>query len=507
MENINNSGAQITVLKYPENVRQRVGMYLSSKEHAVFEIIDNSIDEFLAGYANNISLYIYDNNVIQIADNGRGIPVEPHKDPEYNGLSQVEVAATVLHAGGKFDNAEDAYKTVTAGLNGVGLSCVNATSSNMQIDVYKNNKKYTANFEKGYIVSNLTEITPAENELGQTGTVVSFILDPEIWGEDTTLDTHKIKNRMQQLAFLNPGLTLVYCNQKDEPEKEPIAYYYPDGVNAYIKKIVGIKKNIIEDIVAKTSTINDVEINIALAYTESYSSDILTFCNNINTEDGGDHLIGFRAGLLKAINDFAINNKYIKEDNKFEAADVLEGCSAIVSIKVKEPHFISQAKNKIDMRHVRTIVSNFTENMVSLYFDKYPDNAKTIVEKCITAYNTRKYVQKARENMRKNKELFEGSMAGKIADCQSKKPEECELFIVEGNSAGGTAKNARDRRTQAILPIFGKILNVEKTRMDKVLTNDKLLDVLRAIKCGIGEEFDINKLRYNKIVLASDADK
>ena len=500
-ENINN-GAQITILRYPDNVRQRVGMYLSSKEHAVFEIIDNSIDEFLAGYAKNISVNIT-GDIITVRDDGRGIPIEPHKDPEYKGLSQVEVAATVLHAGGKFDNAEDAYKTVTAGLNGVGLSCVNATSSDMFINIYRDNKVYQAHFAKGKIIEHLHLIT--DNSEEYDGTEISFVLDPEIWGADTSLNLNKIKTRLEQLAFLNPGLTTIFSVGAEE-DNEYITYHYPDGLKDYVKKNIGVKTNIIEDIIYKNSIVSDTDISVALTYTDTYTSDITTFCNNINTEDGGDHLIGFRFGLLKAINDYSINNKFIKEENKFEINDVLEGICAIVSIKVKDPKFISQAKNKIDMRNVRTILTSFTESLISSYFDKYPDNAKIIIEKCITASEARKSAQKAREHIRKNKNILEGSLAGKIADCQSKNPEECEVYIVEGNSAGGTAKAARDRKYQAILPIFGKVLNVEKTRIDKVYANEKLLDVLRALKCGIGEDFDINKLRYHKIILASDAD-
>lgn len=422
------NGAQITILRYPENVRQRVGMYLSSKEHAVFEIIDNSIDEFLAGYAKNISVNIF-NNIITIRDDGRGIPIEPHKDPEYKGLSQVEVAATVLHAGGKFDNAEDAYKTVTAGLNGVGLSCVNATSSNMDIYIYRDGTVYKASFSKGIITQHLHKI--ADNSEECNGTEIQFQLDPEIWGEDISVNQNKIKTRLEQLAFLNPGLTTIFSNGTTESDEYYI-YCYTDGLKDYVKKIIGVKANIVEDIIYKTNVISDTDVSVAFTYTDTYTSDVITFCNNINTEDGGDHLIGFRAGLLKAINDYAITNKFIKEENKFEANDVLEGICAIVSIKVKDPHFISQAKNKIDMRNVRSILTSFTESLVSSYFDKYPENAKIIIEKCITASEARKSAQKAREHIRKNKNILDGSLAGKIADCQSKDPEECEVYIVEG---------------------------------------------------------------------------
>ena len=420
------NGAQITILRYPDNVRQRVGMYLSSKEHAVFEIIDNSIDEFLAGYAKNISV-CFTGDVITIRDDGRGIPIEPHKDPEYKGLSQVEVAATVLHAGGKFDDAEDAYKTVTAGLNGVGLSCVNATSSDMIINIYKDSSVYQAHFAKGLIVEHLHLLADKTDECN--GTEICFRLDPEIWGEDVFPNQNKVKTRLEQLAFLNPGLTTIFS---DGTEENTIAYHYPDGLKDYVNKIIGVKANIIEDTIYKNSIVSDVDVSVALTYTDTYTSDVITFCNNINTEDGGDHLIGFRAGLLKAINEYAVNNKFIKEENKFEANDVLEGICAIVSIKVKDPKFISQAKNKIDMRNVRTVLTSFTESLVSSYFDKYPDNAKIIIEKCITASEARKSAQKAREHVRKNKNILEVSLAGKIADCQSKNPEECEVYIVEG---------------------------------------------------------------------------
>lgn len=430
INNTENNGAQITVLKYPENVRQRVGMYLSSKEHAIFEIVDNSIDEYLAGYAKTIVVSIDKDHCITIRDDGRGIPVEPHKDPEYEGLSQVEVAATVLHAGGKFDDAEDAYKTVTAGLNGVGLSCVNATSSQMSITVYKKGKLYNCYFEKGYIVQNLAIV--GEDPESPNGTEISFVLDPEIWEESAVLNLNRIKTRLQQLSYLNPGLTLIFQNEEDGTDE---SYYHPDGLNEYINKIVGVKTPVIENTIKKDGTVNDVEMSIALTYTDTYTSDVLTFVNNINTEDGGDHLTGFKAGLLKTINTYALENKMIKEDHKFEVNDVLEGITAIVSIKVKEPHFISQAKNKIDMRYLRPILSSFTEEMVMSALDKCPEDAQNIIEKCISAYNARKAAQKARENIRKNKGILDGSLAGKIADCQSKDPKECEVFIVEGRDA------------------------------------------------------------------------
>lgn len=502
MKQQNENGAAISILRFPDCVRQRVGMYLSNKEHAIFEIIDNSIDEYLAGYATTITVNI-NNNEITVSDNGRGIPIEKHSDPEYEGLTQLEVAATVLHAGGKF-NDEDSYKTITTGLNGVGLSCVNATSSEMTISVIKNHKKYQADFAKGLIIKNLYYVEDSEEN---NKTIITFKLDPEVWGEDLSLDLKKINKRLQQLCFLNPNLKIEFnYNIESTEEQGSYSYCYKEGLRDYLNKLSSSKTCIVKEVTA-SKTLNDTIIDLAFVYTDSFNSETLSFCNNINTEDGGDHLIGFRSGLLKAINSYAIENKYIKEDNAFEQNDVLEGICSIISIKVKEPKFISQAKNKINMREIRSIITNYVKDVVTEYFDQYPEEAKTIINKNINAFNARKAAAKARESVRKNKDVIEGSTVGKLADCSSKDPEQCEIFLVEGDSAAGSAKSARDSKYQAILPVFGKILNVEKARLNKVLESEKLLDLLRSLRCGIGEDFDINKLKYHKIILMSDADE
>lgn len=493
--------AQISVLEFPDNVRKRKEMYLPNKDHSIFEIVDNAIDEHLAGYATMIAVAIVEDTIV-VEDNGRGIPITKH--PKYPKLSQAEVAYTVLHAGGKFGGG--GYK-ISGGLHGVGASVVNALSEQLSLAIKTGGKKYQIDFSKGHIINHVHVVEEGLEDT-DTGTEVQFKLDPEIW-KDETLDLKRIRRRIQQLAYLNPGLTLYLYIDTDDKDgkrvKEEATYYYPDGLTSYVEKLTK-NKTLLTNIVGTKENVDGNEISIAMAYTNAYSEETYSFCNNISTEDGGDHLTGFKMGLTKAINDYAVTNKFIKEENKFESDDTREGIVAIIAIKVEEPAFEGQAKSKLKMTEIRTIVRKMTEEFITSYLDKNPDEAKIILDKIGMAANARKAAQRARETARKQKDIMGGSFVGKLADCQTKDPKEAEIYIVEGDSAGGSAKSGRDRRTQAILPLRGKIINVEKARLDKVLANNEIKSMITAFGTGIAEDFDISKLRYHKIIIMTDAD-
>lgn len=424
---------EISLLRYPDNVRKRKEMYLTDKNHAVFEIVDNAVDEFAAGYCTAIAVAIVDGKVI-VEDNGRGININPHKDPEFKGLSQAEVAFTTLHAGGKFgDSGANSYKTATGGLHGVGSACVNAVSSNMELYVYNGGKKYEVKFEKGIITQNLTAIEEGHGD--KTGTEVHFVLDDEVW-EDEKFDLKKIQKRIRQLAYLNPGLLIyLYIDSEDKDGKRvkiEEQYHYEDGLKSYMERLLK-GKSPLSDVMYHTTNIDDIEIHLSFAYTDGYNQDIYTFVNNIATENGGDHLIGFQHGLAKTIEKYALENDFIKNSSDIEAADTREGLIAIVSVKVKEPKFEGQGKSRIRMGNVRTAVRKATEEYLLDYLNQNPDEAKTIINKTLTAAKARKAAKKARDAARVQKEIVDAQgLPGKLADCSSKKPEECEIFLVEG---------------------------------------------------------------------------
>lgn len=495
--------AQITVLEFPYCVQQRKGMYLSSKDQAIYEIIDNGIDEHAAGYANTIILKIDKDQVITVIDNGRGIPVTKHS--KYKDLSQAEVAYTVLHAGGKFgDSAEGSYKTVTGGLNGVGASVVNALSEWLELEIYTNNEIYKVRFEKGKIVDKLKQTGTYDQEI--TGTSVSFKLDDDIWKEEY-LDLKHIVTRMRELAFLNPKLKLVMdIDTVDKDGNDFVnkdTFEFPEGLKSYIERLTK-SRTIITPIFGDEIMIDDMQISFAFANTEAYSEEIKSYVNNISTHDGGDHLIGLKHGISAAVNKYALETKVLK-DSKFEIADALEGVVGIISIKVIEPQFDGQSKSKIKMPKIKNPIRDAIADYCYTMLDSNPDIAKVIMDKALLAQKARSQAAKVRESIRKQKTLTDGNPE-KFAHCQSKDPAVCEVWVAEGDSAGGSLKMGRDRKNQAILPIFGKILNVEKSNLIDVLKNPKLLDLLKALKCGIGEEFDIEKIRFHKIILASDAD-
>lgn len=486
--------AQIEEKDFPECVRIRRGMYISSQNQAVTEIIDNSVDEHFAGHCDTIATVII-GDVITIQDNGRGIPVIPSlKDPS---KSQVEQAFTTLHAGGKF-GGKGGYSKKTSGMNGVGGSCVQALSEWMNVYVQTGEKKYEINFEKGFCTQKVREI-PLEEEY-ERGTTVSFKLDEEIWSDADPLNLKALKRRIKQIAYLNPGLTM-YMYADTDTDKIEETYIYPEGLKSYVEELTAKKKRL-TDVIGMSTTLNDIDIEIGMTYTDVYNEELYTFCNNMATVDHGDHLTGFTMGLTSAIKSYM---EHYKINFECKSEDIKEGLVAVVAVRVGDPIFEGQAKTKLRMQSVRNAVKNVTEQAILDYLDKNPDIAKSILAKIEQAARARIAAQKARETARKSKSLVDGNPA-KIADCSSKNPEESELWLVEGDSAGGSAKQGRDRRTQAILPVFGKINNVEKSRLADVLKNQKLNEVVKAGKFGIGEDFDLSKSRYHKYIISADAD-
>ena len=503
--------AQISILKFPENVRRRKEMYLNDPNHCLYEIVDNAIDEHSAGYCTAIVVAIID-GLVSVEDNGRGIPVTPHKDPEYAGLSQAEVAFTVLHAGGKFGE-KTGYQTATGGTHGVGSSCVNAVSETLSLIVSTGGHKHQVDFAKGLIVKKMHKIKEKPED-GFTGTEVCFKLDSEIWGEET-YDLAKIKKRLRQVAYLNPGLFVALILDTDDQDgkrvKSEDQFMFEDGIKAYVDRLLkgktAVTKTVDLHVETENEKIGKMDVAIAFTYTDGFTEEVFPFVNNIPTEAGGDHLVGFRQGLFKSIELYAKDNNILKKNDKLEADDVMDGIIAIISVKVKEPKFEGQSKSRIRMPEVRAAVKNAVEEYMTDYLSKHPDQAKAIMDKTLQAAKSREAAARAREASRKGKELAaDAGLPGKISDCRSKDPSECELFLVKGDSAAGSCCQGRDSRIQAILPVFGKILNVEKSRIDKVLKNPKLMDMLKAFKCGIGKDFDVTKTRYHKIVLLSDAD-
>lgn len=524
--------ANISVLDYPENVRLRRGMYLLNPDHTVFEIVDNATDEYAAGHADRIDVSIIDDEVIVI-DNGAGIPVTPHKDPRYKGLSQAEVAYVTLHAGGKF-NTEGGYRTNSAGLNGVGASCVNAVSSKVNLIIRADGKEYEIDFAKGKTTKHLyvkNEKVPKK----KTGTEVHYVLDKEVWGEEWFDFTH-IRNRLQELAYLNPGLTISFKVKSHTVDNNPVEmeaeFHYPDGIKEFIDDSVKGKEILAEPLIINDKTkytvkihpskeidgkvVTDYEksveekrtmdIDIAIVYTGSYSSTLLSFVNNVRTEYGGDHETGFKMGVFGALKKYLVEKNLIKNDKDVESDDCREGMTAIVSIKLKDPNYEGQGKGKIRMNIVRQAVKKSVEKALSQYLEENDERAQKITEKVLQAIRAREAARKARAVSRGLKNIEKVKNVEDLADCSCKDPEDSEIFLVEGDSAGGSAKQGRDRVYQAILPVFGKILNAEKANIEQTLKSVKIKDLVRALHCGIGENFDIDKLRYHKIILMADAD-
>lgn len=494
MEDLEYTGHSIKVLKGLEAVRKRPGMYIgdtniSGLHHLVYEVVDNCIDEAMAGYCTEIEVILTKEGGAKISDNGRGIPVDIH--PTEN-ISAATVALTVLHAGGKFDQ-----KTYSGGLHGVGVSVVNALSKTLQMTIYKHNQIYRQDFAQG-IPQNDLEII---GETKRNGTTIEFIPDETIF-EVVEFDREILKKRFKELAYLNRQITIHFIDERGDFNE---TYHFEGGLSQFINDIN--KKPFISPIIGFEGKDENVEVEVALAYNEGFDEKVLSFVNNIHTTDGGTHEAGFRMGLTRAIINYIDENANAREkDSKVTGDDLREGLVAIISVRVIDPQFVGQTKGKLGSSFVRPIVQKLSFEKIAKFFEENPNEAKAIMQKALLAARGREAAKKARELTRKKESFSVGTLPGKLADCQSKDPSISELYLVEGDSAGGSAKQGRDRVYQAILPLRGKILNVEKSRLDKILKSEEIKNLITALGCGIGEEFDITKARYNKVIIMTDAD-
>lgn len=492
--------AQIQVLEGLEAVRKRPGMYIGSTgarglHHLVYEVVDNSVDEALAGYCKTIKVTIGKDNSVIVEDDGRGMPVDKH--PKM-GIPAVEVIHTVLHAGGKFGGG--GYK-VSGGLHGVGASVVNALSTRMEVEIKRNGKIYKQCYERGKTVTPLEVI----GESKKTGSKTTFWPDPEIF-ETTVFDFATLEHRLREMAFLNKGIKIIFKDER-EGQKKNETYHYEGGIKEFVQFINESKDPIHPDIIYFEVIKENCELEVAMQYTQSYSELVLGYANNINTTDGGTHIVGFKSALTRVFNDYGKKNKILKDsDDALTGEDVREGLTAIVSVKLEEPQFEGQTKAKLGNPDIRGFVETSTNENLTAFLEENPAQAKAILEKCIKAARAREAARKARDLTRRKGALDSFSLPGKLADCSDKDPSVCEIFLVEGDSAGGSAKDGRDRKRQAILPLRGKILNVEKARLDKILNSDEIKNMITAFGCGIGDDFNIEKLRYHKIIIMTDAD-
>ncbi len=491
---------QIQVLEGLEAVRKRPGMYIGSTSvrglhHCVYEIVDNGVDEALAGYCTEINVTIEPGNIICVEDNGRGIPVEIHPKTK---ISTAETVYTVLHAGGKF-GGDSGYK-VSGGLHGVGASVVNALSNWTEVTIKRDGFLYNMKFEKGKTVQKLEKIGEAKG----TGTKVRFLADDTIF-ESLEYEYEVLEKRFREIAFLTKGLKITIEDKREETPKKA-EFCFEGGLISFVEYLNKNKEKLNKTPIY-IEKYGEVPVEIAIQYTTSYSENIYTFVNNINTIEGGTHLEGFKRSLTKVFNDYARNHNILKEkDNNLQGEDIREGITAVVSVKVKEPQFEGQTKTKLGNSEVTGVVQSMVNESLNTFLEENPNIAKAILEKCISASRAREAARKARELVRKKNSLETSTLPGKLADCSSKVADECEVYIVEGDSAGGSAKQGRDRKFQAILPLWGKMLNVEKARADKIYGNDKLNPVILAVGAGIGADFDITKIRYGKVIIMADAD-
>ena len=493
---------EIQILEGLEAVRKRPGMYIGSTSsrglhHLVYEIVDNSVDEALAGFCTEIQVTVNKDNSVTVIDNGRGIPVGiNHK----SGLPAVEVVFTVLHAGGKFGGG--GYK-VSGGLHGVGASVVNALSNWLEVEICHDGKVYKQRYERGKVVYKLKVV--GECEEGKTGTKVTFMPDDTIF-EDTVFDYNILKQRFREMAFLTKGLKIVL---RDEREEELIerTFHYEGGIKEFVTYLNKSKEALYEDVIYCEGMVNNVQVEVAMQHNDSYNETTYGFVNNITTPEGGTHIMGFRNALTKTFNDYARKNKLLKDSEpNLSGEDIREGLTAIVSVKIEEPQFEGQTKQKLGNSEARGAVDSVVSKQLEIYLEQNPMIAKQTIEKSVLAQRAREAARKARELTRRKSALDGMSLPGKLADCSDKNPENCEIYIVEGDSAGGSAKTARNRATQAILPLRGKILNVEKARLDRIYGNAEIKAMITAFGTGIHDDFDISKLRYHKIIIMTDAD-
>ena len=492
---------QIQVLEGLEAVRKRPGMYIGSTSvrglhHLVYEIVDNCVDEAMAGYCTEINVIIEPGNVISVEDNGRGIPVEIHPKTH---ISTAETVYTVLHAGGKF-GGDSGYK-VSGGLHGVGASVVNALSNWTEVTIQRDGGIYQMYFEKGKTVRKLEKIGDSK----KTGTKVRFLADDTIF-ETQQYDYETLETRFREVAFLTKGLKITIEDKRDEENPKKAEFCFEGGLKSFVEYLNKNKEKLHPEPIYIERN-GETPVEIAIQYTTAYTENIHTFVNNINTIEGGTHLEGFKRALTKVFNDYARSHNFLKDkDGNLQGEDIREGITAVVSVKVKEPQFEGQTKTKLGNSEVTGVVQSMVNDALSTFLEENPNVAKAILEKCVSASRAREAARKARELVRRKSALETSTLPGKLADCSSKVAEECEVYIVEGDSAGGSAKQGRDRKFQAILPLWGKMLNVEKARADKIYGNDKLNPVIVAIGAGIGNEFDITKIRYGKVIIMADAD-
>ena len=491
--------SQIQVLEGLEAVRKRPGMYIGSTSssglhHLVYEIVDNSIDEALAGFCTHINVTIEQGDIIRVEDNGRGIPVDIQ---EQTGKSALEVVFTVLHAGGKFGGG--GYK-VSGGLHGVGASVVNALSEWLEVEVCKDGQRYGMKFSRGDIVEYITKLGPTDKR----GTTVRFKPDPEMF-DDTVYDYEILHTRMREQAFLNGGLTITLRDEREGKEQgEELCY--EGGIREFVSYLNNHKNPIHEDVIYLSGAKGDAIAEIALQYNDGYSETLVSFANDIHTPEGGMHETGFKTALTRVINAYGVKANIIKGDDKVSGEDVREGISAVISVKLPEAQFEGQTKQKLGNAYIRTLVDGIVNDQLTVYFEEHPATAKIILEKAMMANRAREAARKAKESVRRKTGLESGQMPDKLQDCNERDPSLCEIYIVEGDSAAGSAIQGRDSRFQAILAMWGKMLNVEKARADKIYGNDKLYPLVLALGAGIGEEFNMDKLRYHKIIIMADAD-
>ena len=494
---------EIQILEGLEAVRKRPGMYIGSTSlrglhHLVYEIVDNSVDEALAGFCDTIFVTINKDNSVTVIDNGRGIPIGINHKAR---LPAVEVVFTVLHAGGKFGGG--GYK-VSGGLHGVGASVVNALSNWLEVEIFKDGKIYKQRYERGKVVDKLRVVGECGEE--KSGTKVTFMPDDTIF-EETVFDYDVLKQRFREMAFLTKGLKIIIRDER--PQEKPIekTFHYEGGIKEFVEYLNRSKTALYTDVIYCEGIVNNVSVEVAMQHNDSYSDNTYGFVNNITTPEGGTHVVGFRNALTKTFNDYARKNKFLKESEpNLSGEDIREGLTAIISVKIEDPQFEGQTKQKLGNSEARGAVDSIVSRQLSVYLEQNPSVAKMTIEKSVMAQRAREAARKARDLTRRKSALDNMSLPGKLADCSDKNPENCEIYIVEGDSAGGSAKTARDRSTQAILPLRGKILNVEKARLDKIYGNAEIKAMITAFGTGIHEDFDISKLRYHKIIIMTDAD-
>ena len=489
--------SHIQVLEGLEAVRRRPSMYVGSTDalglhHLVYEVVDNSVDEALAGFCTEIDVSLHQDGSVTVKDDGRGIPVDIH--PQFD-RPALEIVMTILHAGGKFDH--ESY-SVSGGLHGVGVSVVNALSKYLEVEVWRNGKVYWQRYERGNVASELE----VRGESQHTGTTITFMPDSEIF-EETEFNFDLLSSRLRELAFLNKGLKITI---RDERSGKENAFQYEGGIASFVEYLNKNKEALHSPPIHLSSSKNGTSVEVALQYNSSYNENIFSYANNINTREGGTHLMGFRAALTKTVNEYAKANKLLKGDDKLGGEDLREGLVAVVSVKLPDPQFEGQTKARLGNSAIRGLVESLVSEGLAEHFEENPLTATAIVEKASEALRAREAARKAKELTRRKNALFSGGLPGKLADCSENSPAKCEIYIVEGESAGGSAKQGRNRHFQAILPLRGKILNVERARLDKILKNTEIRNMIVAFGTGIGEDFDIGKARYHKVIIMTDAD-